>query len=452
MLRRATAEWLRDGPLPILASGMIGSRNGWVEAPYVAAPAGADDLAGALSKHVTPDGAAVHFVPGVTTERDGLPDVMRGEEVQVLGALAAGAAPGYFVLPGTHSKWAVARDGRLEDYATFVTGEAFAALRDHTILGALATEGPFSEESFRAGVESGLTAGPDLLHRLFHARSLALFDRLPSEGVADFLSGLLIGAEIASPLAAGPGEGPVTILGRSDLARRYATALELAGAEPAAMSADVVAHGHLAVARAAGARDVIGFEEAFAERPLVGILRGLRPEEAVGIAGALVDAGLRILEVPLNSPDPFASIERIAERFGESVLVGAGTVLTAGQVDATLAAGGRLIVAPNMDVRVGARVVERGAAWCPGILTPSEAFAALEAGAAALKIFPAELVPPAGVKAMRAVLPPEARVAVVGGITPETMASYLAAGADGFGLGSALYAPGVTPEEAPRAG
>ncbi len=192
---------------------------------------------------------------------------------------------------------------------------------------------------------------------------------------------------------------------------------------------------------------MIGWSEAFAANPLVAILRGLRPENALEVAEVLVRAGLRIIEVPLNSPDPLASIRAIADAHGDRILVGAGTVLTAGDVDAVIGAGGRLIVAPNLDAEVGARAAAHGAAWCPGVVTPTEAFAALRLGATALKVFPAEMVPPGAVAALRAVLPAEAAIVVVGGIAPEAMAGYRAAGAQGFGLGSALFRPGRSAED-----
>ncbi len=183
------------------------------------------------------------------------------------------------------------------------------------------------------------------------------------------------------------------------------------------------------------------FDRALAANPLIAILRGLEPDSALDVAGVLVDAGYRIIEVPLNSPDPLRSIERIASKFGDNVIVGAGTVLTENDVSAVCNAGGQIIVSPNMNPKVGAQATALDLKWCPGVLTPTEAFAALELGAAVLKIFPAEMAPPKAISAMRAVLPKDALVAVVGGITPETMGDYRTAGADSFGLGSALFRP-----------
>lgn len=180
---------------------------------------------------------------------------------------------------------------------------------------------------------------------------------------------------------------------------------------------------------------------ALAVNPLISILRGLAPEKALPVADVLVEAGFRLIEVPLNSPEPIDSIARIADAYGANAIIGAGTVLTVEQVAEVAEAGGRLIVAPNMNPEVGRAAVERGLFWCPGVMTPSEAFAALEIGAAVLKVFPAEVIPPAAIAALRAVLPKDAHIAAVGGITPERMAAYRAAGTDGFGLGSALFRP-----------
>lgn len=184
-------------------------------------------------------------------------------------------------------------------------------------------------------------------------------------------------------------------------------------------------------------------EHAMSICPLVAILRGVRPDEAVAIGEALVDAGMRIIEVPLNSPEPFQSIARLTGALGERALVGAGTVLSVAQAQDVARAGGRLIVMPHTDVEVIRAAKAAGLYALPGFATPSEAFAALNAGADALKLFPAEANPPAALKAMRAVLPRSVKVLPVGSITPDNMAAYLAAGADGFGLGSALYKPGA---------
>jgi 2-dehydro-3-deoxyphosphogalactonate aldolase len=181
------------------------------------------------------------------------------------------------------------------------------------------------------------------------------------------------------------------------------------------------------------------FAKAFAACPLVAVLRGLTPAEAPAIGDALVDAGFTLIEVPLNSPDPFDSIALLAERLGDRAIIGAGTVLNTANVQRVADAGGTLIVSPNTDTDVIRASVAAGLISLPGYYTPSEGFAALAAGAHGLKLFPAEGAAPAYLKAQRAVLPKETKVLAVGGITPETMQLWHDAGADGFGLGSNLY-------------
>jgi len=181
--------------------------------------------------------------------------------------------------------------------------------------------------------------------------------------------------------------------------------------------------------------------------PLVAILRGVRPEEVLEIGGVLIAAGFSILEVPLNSPQPIESIARLARTFGGEALVGAGTVRRGSEVDAVAEAGGRLIVTPHADAAVVRRAKERGLLAVPGFFTPAEAFAMIDAGADGLKLFPAEAASPAVLKAIRAVLPPEMPVLPVGGIDAASLVDWLAAGARGFGVGSALYKPGLSAAE-----
>ncbi|WP_224825997.1 2-dehydro-3-deoxy-6-phosphogalactonate aldolase [Cognatishimia sp. MH4019] len=178
-------------------------------------------------------------------------------------------------------------------------------------------------------------------------------------------------------------------------------------------------------------------------RALIAILRGVTPDEAVPICGALIEAGIDWIEVPMNSPEPVESITRMVNAFPDAV-IGAGTVLTTCEVDAIAEAGGRLIVSPNCDAEVIARTKARSMESWPGVFTPTEAFAALKAGADGLKLFPGDMAGTGGLKAMRAILPKGTKVYAVGGAGPENFADWISASADGFGLGSAIYKPGMS--------
>lgn len=190
----------------------------------------------------------------------------------------------------------------------------------------------------------------------------------------------------------------------------------------------------------------VELRQAMARCGLIAILRGVRPDEVEAIAEVLIEAGFSMIEVPLNSPDPFESIGRLVRRFGADALVGAGTVLSAADVARVGGLGGRLVISPNVDASVIAATAQSGMISLPGYFTPSEAFAALDAGATGLKLFPAEGASPAVLKAHRAVLPKTVPIFAVGGITPATRSQWSGI-ADGFGLGSALYRPGMTPED-----
>ncbi|MAA65145.1 MAG: 2-dehydro-3-deoxy-6-phosphogalactonate aldolase [Alteromonadaceae bacterium] len=189
------------------------------------------------------------------------------------------------------------------------------------------------------------------------------------------------------------------------------------------------------------------FDTCFSELPLIAILRGVKPTEVISIVSALVESGFRLIEVPLNSPDPFASIAALTERFGDQAFIGAGTVTRVEQVQSLKDAGGQLMVMPHSDVEVIRAGVAAGMTVIPGFMTPTEAFSALAAGAHALKLFPADLVGVAGLKAMRSILPPDVAIAPTGGISPENLGDYHQAGAQGFGLGSALYRPGMQADD-----
>jgi 2-dehydro-3-deoxyphosphogalactonate aldolase len=183
------------------------------------------------------------------------------------------------------------------------------------------------------------------------------------------------------------------------------------------------------------------------KRGLVAILRGLKPDEAVEVGRTIYEAGIEAIEVPLNSPDPFSSIARLVSELPETVLVGAGTVLTATDVDDLAKAGGRLLVSPNIDAAVMGRAAYHNMVTMPGVFSPTEAFQAIKLGASALKFFPANVLGAAGIAAMRAVLPRDAKVGAVGGVSEKDFPDYLAAGVSVFGLGSSLFKPGMRPDE-----
>lgn len=183
------------------------------------------------------------------------------------------------------------------------------------------------------------------------------------------------------------------------------------------------------------------FEEALKACNLIAILRGIKPDEAEAVGDVLVEAGWRIIEVPLNSPEPLKSIEKLVKRFGDRALIGAGTVLTPEQVADVAATGAKVIISPNANPVVIRTSRAAGMVSLPGVATPTEAFAAIEAGASGIKAFPAEAIPPLIIKAWKAVLPKDIPVLAVGGVTPENMAAYIQAGAAGFGIGSSLYKP-----------
>lgn len=244
--------WIERHPaLPIYASGMIGSRNGWIEVPYAACPASLEDLAGAVVRHEA-GGFAIHFVPGLShTDAHGTPEVMRGEEVQIFGAVEP-EEECLVVLPGTHSKWAMVRRGRIAAFATFMTGELYAVLRSHTILGQLIQGEAEDSDAFASGVRRGFHE-PFLSHALFGARTLPLFGRLAATSIAAYLSGLLIGAELAGGMRL-LGDLPATrrVIGNRGLATRYAKAAAVVDLALAIGPDDAAFSGCLALARIRG--------------------------------------------------------------------------------------------------------------------------------------------------------------------------------------------------------
>jgi 2-dehydro-3-deoxygalactonokinase len=217
-----------DKALPVVASGMITSRQGWVEVPYAECPAGVADLAKAISLFTTKSGRRVHFIGGVHYNSLSIHhDVMRGEETQVIGALATGAT--HFITPGTHSKWISVSNARIVDFATYMTGESFALYRDHSILGRLMKEGPQDNAAFTRGAAHSFQSPSGLLHSLFSVRSLGLFSAMAPEKLASYLSGLLIGQEVVSAISSHQRNAQYLILGTPALAANYVIALKLMG-------------------------------------------------------------------------------------------------------------------------------------------------------------------------------------------------------------------------------
>ncbi len=252
-------DWMRARPaLPVVACGMVGSLHGWRDVPYAACPADARALAAGM---LPSPGGAVSIAPGLLCDDEGLPpDLMRGEETQIIGALhlrpqLADAA--CVVLPGTHSKWAQVRHGKIHRFATHMTGELYAVLRKHSVLGRLMEDGPFNDESFLDGVEAARRDGHlGVAHQMFAARTLGVTGRLAPPALADYLSGLLIGHELRSGLAwraqAGLENAPLALVGSAELCRRYQLALRHYGGEHALALENTAPAGLLLLARAAG--------------------------------------------------------------------------------------------------------------------------------------------------------------------------------------------------------
>jgi 2-dehydro-3-deoxygalactonokinase len=254
VLTREVGAWLAAEPaLPVVASGMITSRQGWLEVPYCRCPAGSDQIAGALLRH--PERQALHFVPGLSRiGDDGVPDVIRGEETQILGEVGDRGGRHLLVLPGTHSKWALVEDGVITWFATFMTGEVFGVLKAHSILGRLMQGEADDHAAFERGLAYARTGKGGLLQRLFSARTLGLFDLLPESGIASYLSGLLIGSEIEEALACieAADDGAIGVIGASQLAWRYRAALGTRGMRVRPAADDAGARGQFLIARAAG--------------------------------------------------------------------------------------------------------------------------------------------------------------------------------------------------------
>ena len=248
-LERHIGPWDKD--LPVLAAGMITSRQGWIELPYIPCPASTDDLAGALHHHTTNSGRRIAFSTGLSYRSpDGMPDVMRSEETQVFGSLDLGVSQ--FVTPGTHSKWISTEGESIVRYATYVTGEIFAALKAHTILGRLMQDGPDDDAAFARGVTAALADPAGFLHRIFSARSLGLFGELAPGSIASYLSGQVIGTEVAHAIRDNPQDAEYVVIASPLIGGRYVKAIEIAGLKVRYGDPDAIVKGLAMIGRKAG--------------------------------------------------------------------------------------------------------------------------------------------------------------------------------------------------------
>jgi 2-dehydro-3-deoxygalactonokinase len=468
----ACGDWLRQTPAaPVIACGMVGSAQGWREAPYLDVPASIDRLASGLMPVQTAAGARLHIVPGLI-ERGRLPNVLRGEETQIAGALESLApAPSthddvLVGLPGTHSKWALVRGGEIVHFDTFMTGEVYEALCEHTLLGRTLRRGEgWDEKAFDRGLR--VARSPEgragLLSTIFSTRTLGLTRALSPEAQPDYLSGLLIGHELEGLQQLDRhafDAARVVLVGNEGLCQRYGRALASVGCRRGVVARGATERGLWRLACSAGlvdaasgastaavempARDApeLPLRKALADCGLVAILRGVRPEQASEIGLELYAAGWRAIEVPLNSPEPLASIDNLRRALPPDCVIGAGTVLAPAQIARIREAGGQFVVMPHSDLEVVRAARASGLEVAAGSATITEALAALAAGAHVIKMFPADSLGPATLAAWRAVLPVGTRVLPVGGITPANLDAFVAVGAAAFGIGSALYRPG----------
>ncbi len=459
---RLTAGWPK---VPAIMAGMIGSRQGWREAAYLPCPAATDALVQAIVRFSSASGRPIAIVPGVmltSPSRDG--DVMRGEETQIVGLIDGEADfDGTAVMPGTHSKWVTVAGGTIHDFQTVMTGELFDLIAHKSFLRHSVAQGGGDDltasPDFALGVRRTVGEGLPFLAALFSVRARALIaDVRPDDNLA-YLSGLIIGGEIAAAEASGrlnPGVA-LRIVGSPSLGRAYAQALAIAGHEAHVLDGDAMAlAGLVHLARAIDFLPSFRPPERFmsdvfhSQRPLIAILRGIEPKDAAAALEALIAAGITLIEVPLNSPDPLSSIRIMSRAADGRAWVGAGTVLTVGEVDAVAAAGGQFIVSPNIDREVIGRTKTAGLGSFPGVFTATEALAATAACADGLKFFPANLLGPEGIKAIGVVLPKTMPLLAVGGVDAANIAAYRKAGVTGFGLGSNLYKPGSSAEQIGR--
>lgn len=248
-------SWLKENPkLPIVVSGMITSRNGWYETPYLSLPVQSSDLAAALVPFRTKHNREIFFVTGIVQNIDnGIPDVMRGEETELIGAIAKSkSSDGLYILPGTHSKWVLVKQGAITRFETYMTGELFALLCQHSIIGRLIEAGPWSKKIFSQGINEAGREQRSILSIIFSARTLALFGRITGNEISDYLSGLLIGSEVTAGLNKQGKPSTVTLIGRGDLLNRYTIAFQENGVEVISAKSGMACRGLFEIASKAG--------------------------------------------------------------------------------------------------------------------------------------------------------------------------------------------------------
>ena len=349
-------------------------------------------------------------------------------------------------MPGTHCKWVQLNGRRVQRFTTVMTGELFEILRTHSVLrhslGGDA-DGPGRDQGVEAGLAAGLEAPHKMMVNLFKVRAGSLLSGRKPDWCAGFLSGLLIGSEIGGQRD-WISEAPIPLIGGVALVNLYARGFAMIGARTRIIDATEAT---LAGLKAASNK-VRPSEHAMTDhRHIIAILRGITPAEIIAVCEALVSAGITLIEVPLNSPEALTSIALAARHLEGRALVGAGTVLTSEAGRRRRGSGRHLHRLARLQQAVIEQTARARHAFLSRRLLADRAFRAIAAGANGLKFFPAEVLGPNGIKAMKAVLPPEVPLYAVGGANPDTFAEYFAAGCVGFGLGTYLYKPGYTLEE-----
>lgn len=489
VLRSALQNWAMYGDIPIVMSGMIGSSIGWQEVTYVATPASIKRVAASMYEFKF-EGRRAFIAPGVSCQDDvnNAPDVMRGEETQIFGALATlswktsddDTPFDTICLPGIHCKWSTVKDNTITGFQTFMTGEVYDVMRTQSILApsfakdATGKPNPLNLSAFIKGLErSRKDDGKALLSSIFSARTENLFDNIPSTSVESYLSGILIGHEVVSTLSKMRPMRPVALIGAPELTERYGLALHHFGVSSRVIGSGAPA-GLALLAQAAGITAVCPNEPNFPvvedvvqstasmispfrkamQTPLIGILRGVDPQDVIGLGEAIVSSGITMLVIPLarttssGSSSAMECISRLASNNwgGNAPIIGAGGIQSSAQIRDVYDAGGRLFVTSRADTALLRTVKELGNAFCISAFTnEQEASNMVAAGVDALKLFPASMVSNAPtIDAIKRVTGNNPGTTVfVEGVSPkdDELKEYWEYGARGFMLGGSLYYP-----------